>query len=382
MKERQSMMSYAVLSGIELDGGAGTARPNLKRCIPLCNIVLDILETKRSSVGLLEVLAGSFVSIFQMRRRYMSVLEGVYAAQRGRRRKDIIKLSPELVDELLCCLSLTVLTHIDFRLRPSTRIIASDASSTAEAAVSSRVPAELTEELQRHTLQKGLWNRLLQPASAYLREKGELCEERELPDKSYSMTFIWKDLVKSLAFERYGGVRRVKKRRHINIGEIRAALRAEEKLGGEQSDVFYIHLQDSQVSLAALTKGRSSSRALNSEMKKSIAPHTSSGIRPFYGFVRSKLNPMIPLEVLKFESRWRSSRPGLQGSWEETLENLMRHWRRMGSIPCRHQNCLMKRSYPNQQCQTSGPQQRGEKRGGKRREIRGFVVKTEEREER
>ena len=45
------------------------------------------------------------------------------------------------------------------------------------------------------------------------------------------------------------------------------------------------------MSLAALVKGRSSSRHLNKEIRASIPDHVVSNVRPFYGFVRSKLNP-------------------------------------------------------------------------------------------
>ena len=54
---------------------------------------------------------------------------------------------------------------------------------------------------------------------------------------------------------------------------------------------YYVHLQDSQVALACLLKGRSSSRAANRELLRSIPMHVSQRIRPFYGYVRSKKNP-------------------------------------------------------------------------------------------
>ena len=45
------------------------------------------------------------------------------------------------------------------------------------------------------------------------------------------------------------------------------------------------------MSLACLLKGRSSSTALNRELKRSIPEHFNQGIRPFYAYVRSKRNP-------------------------------------------------------------------------------------------
>jgi hypothetical protein len=86
-------------------------------------------------VGLLELLAGAFVSVFQSRRRFMIVLEEISSAQRERDRKDVVQLSPKAIDELFCCIGLTAVTCIDMRLQPAPKLVASDASSVKEAAV-------------------------------------------------------------------------------------------------------------------------------------------------------------------------------------------------------------------------------------------------------
>ena len=46
------------------------------------------------------VVAGCWVSVLQVRRRIMSLVEKIYVAQRGRLTGDIIALSPKLVSEL------------------------------------------------------------------------------------------------------------------------------------------------------------------------------------------------------------------------------------------------------------------------------------------
>ena len=221
----------------------------------------------------------------------MSCLEEIYAAQQGRSRQTVISLSAALQDELCMAVALLPLTVIDMRLQPSARLVASDASSTAEAAVSAEVGPQFTAEAQRHALQKGLWNRLVSPYQAYCKEKGFECDAGELPDGKYEMHPLWQEVVQAEVFAPFGQVRKSKKRRHINIGEVRAALEAERELGEREPDSYYLHLQDSQVSLAALVKGRSSSRHLNKEIRASIPDHVVSNVRPFYGFVRSKLNP-------------------------------------------------------------------------------------------
>ena len=103
------------------------------------------------------------VAVFQTKRRLMSILEEVYCAQRGRDRKGVIACSPELREELLLAAALIPLTSIDFRLEASPHLVASDASTEKEAAVWCSVGTTAMEELHRHTLQKGLWSRPLNP---------------------------------------------------------------------------------------------------------------------------------------------------------------------------------------------------------------------------
>ena len=172
-------------------------------------------------------------------------------------------------------------------------VIASDASSSAEAAAACSVPVECSQELYRHTLAKGLWNRLLAPYPSLLREKDLLAPEDELPGSGpgYVSHPLWEEIALTSRFVDFGRITHVRKRRHINLGEIRAAIAAEERLGRIMQDVRYVHLQDSQVSIAAMTKGRSSSKSINRELQRSLPSYLGFGLRPGFGFLRSKLNP-------------------------------------------------------------------------------------------
>ena len=66
--------------GLQLDGKRGWCRPNLSRCVPLVRIIAEVVRLRHCTVSLLEVISGSLVSIFQCRRRFLSILEEVYAA--------------------------------------------------------------------------------------------------------------------------------------------------------------------------------------------------------------------------------------------------------------------------------------------------------------
>ena len=212
----------------------------------------------------------------------MSILDEVYSAQRGRPKKAIIWLPPSLQQELLSACALIALSFVDFKLLPSKRVVASDSSSVKEAAVCCHLSESAVMELQKHALQKGLWNRLLSPGKAYLKQKALLDEDDEL---------AFEEIAATQQFKPFGKVRLRKSRQHINLGEISAALEAERLMGEREPDHFYLHMQDSQVSLAALVKGRSSSKAVNDLIRGSIPFHVGSGIRPFYAFVRTAKNP-------------------------------------------------------------------------------------------
>ena len=271
----------------------------------------------------------------------MSSLAEVYAAQRGRERKEIVLLSKEVKDELYCIAGLLVVTYVDLRLQPSEWLVASDASSSCEAAVATKVDPKITAEFQRHGLQKGLWNRLLSPYGALLKEAGQLAPEDELPEDHYKMHPAWEEAVCSCEFQVFGTVKKTRGRQHINLKETRAALAAEREAGRRQANSYYVHLQDSQVSLACLTKGRSSSWELNKALRQSIAEHVGSNTKGFYGYVRSKLNPgddptrgqEVRKPTRKKASWWKDIEAGNFASFDAFLEERGCGIRQISELP-------------------------------------------------
>ena len=179
------------------------------------------------------------------------------------------------------------------RLAPAPLLVCSDASNSAEAAVSTPIGPHFTGEAHKYALQKGMWNRLLSPGKAYLREHNLLPADQELPaeDDSLEMHPLWHEVVTTQPFSQLGTTKRDGRRRHINVREVRAALSAERDMGLRYPNSFYVHLQDSQVSLACMVKGRSSSPQLNQLLRESIPFHAGFNIHGFYGYCRSKANP-------------------------------------------------------------------------------------------
>ena len=274
-----------------LDGRSGLLRPSYKRVCALAQFIVRLVQGGISSVGMLEVVAGGLISGLQLRRRLLSLLDSIYRVQQHRDRRSFIPVKGDLCSELLACAALLSQVDVDLRAPAAPLVLTTDASSSAEAGASASLPPALSLELTQHGLQRGLWGKLLSPMQAYLRERGELEEGEGMPDGCYSSHPLWEELCQSLPFSQFGRVVQVKARRHINIGEVRAAIRGEERVLRLFPGHRYVHLQDSQVALASFVKGRSSSASLNRELRRSLPSYLASRIRPAFGYIQSKLNP-------------------------------------------------------------------------------------------
>ena len=86
--------------GIELDGHKGIVRGSTLRMWPLAVITLRVAMLGFSSVTLLEAIAGSWVSLFAVRRRFLCSMNIIFEAIGISDQALIIKLSPELKSEL------------------------------------------------------------------------------------------------------------------------------------------------------------------------------------------------------------------------------------------------------------------------------------------
>ena len=241
-------------------------------------------------VGLLEVLAGSWVSVLQVRRRMLSLLDNIYVAQRGRERDDVVQLSKALVQELWLLTILGPVCVSDMRAGSCGEVFLSDASQDRMASVRAKIPVAMAKEIQRHCLARGTWSKLLSPWRVWQRQHGELLEEEELPEGVPLVSHpIWLAIAQCLQYELHH-CKMVHSRRHINLLELETVLEVERRLALRRCDLRYLLGSDSQVALAALIKGRSSSFRLNQLLQSSLAVYLGAGIYGNYGFVPSLAN--------------------------------------------------------------------------------------------
>ncbi len=178
----------------------------------------------------------------------------------------------------------------DLRAQTLPQVFLSDASSNCVAVVSSATSTEFARELHRHCLARGSWSRLLSPWKAYLREHEDLELEEEIPDGVPLVCHpLWVSLAEHLQYK--VTLRKlVRRRQHINLLELEAVLLLEARLAERGGDLRYLLGSDSQVTLAALLKGRSSSWSVNRKLRASLCHYLGNGIYSSYGFVPSLSN--------------------------------------------------------------------------------------------
>ena len=277
--------------GADVDGWGGTVRPSWSRLIPLVGLTIACCRLPVLTVSLLEVLGGSWVSVLSFRRRFLSLLNWVYLLQSGRARTDIVRVPAELRTELLALCLVAPFAVSDMRALSSPLLAATDASDDRGAGVTAWVGAAWGRELHRHTLVKGLWNRLLRPSDAMLRRAGCLDAQDELPGETYRTHALWTLLCRALRFKFFAAFPR-RPSLHINLKEAESYLLVEESLGaGPWESSRSVGLLDSQVVLGALLKGRSSSEALNFCLQASLPGYIFFNLHPSFAFVASEDNP-------------------------------------------------------------------------------------------
>ncbi|CAE7214728.1 BSPAL1 [Symbiodinium sp. CCMP2592] len=277
--------------GASVDGEAGLVRANLCRALPIFAITAAVVKMGVTSLALLEILVGSWTSIFLFRRRLLSLFSVVYEPlQRGLRRKDVVKLSDEMRDELQMIVSLGPLAATDLRSENSPFVYCSDASEWGIGITKTMLPAGLEAEVHRHRLRKPVWTKLLTPLRRLQRLKGVLPAAEELPGNQQLPGHpLWLVLAGGL---KYTEVYRKKVCRdtHINILELRGLVKTEEIAAREGFRRRVFSLADSQVALGAWTKGRAASRSLNGELQQSLATHLGCNMQSNAGYIPSEFN--------------------------------------------------------------------------------------------
>ena len=161
----------------------------------------------------------------------------------------------------------------------SLRGVVQPSAQAAREAVSAESTPEL-EKLLLHNLVRSADYR----GSDVRLDSGELYRPAAWPRRSIDTgKWVWYTIV----------AHEYTKPEHINVLELRSTLLALRWRTRSSNRVFsrFVHLLDSQVALAVLVKGRSSSDLLNHVVKKIGALTIAASLMPSYGYTSSQWNP-------------------------------------------------------------------------------------------
>ncbi len=275
--------------GIEIDGIKGLIRSSSLRLWPISIITLRVCSLGVSTVGLLEALAGSWVSLLGTRRRLYSAMELIFEPLGIPDQKAIIRLSPELKSELLSLVVLGSLAVVNIRAPASDFVLATDASLDAMAGVMAPIPRRVSQEITRHCLKKGNWSKLLPSNAAWRHSHGLLDAEDEVPGESFKCNPLW-DTVASCFKYKTMWRKYVTQPKHINILELKAFVAEEKRICQRYSTLRIPFGLDSQVVLGAVVKGRASSSAINSILRQSMAYSLGADVYMHFMYFPSALN--------------------------------------------------------------------------------------------
>ena len=275
--------------GVEIDGVKGTLRASSLRMWPLALITLRTCSLGLATVGLLEALAGSWVAVLGVRRRLFSAMEVIFEPLGIPDQKAVIRLSPELKSELMAMILLGPLAVVNLRSKPADFMVATDASLDALAAVKAAVPPQITREVSRFCLRKGVWSRLLQPAAAWEKSHGLLQPEDEVPGDTLCCNPLWDTMARGFTFTTTW-IKKVSRSQHINVLELKAIVAEEKRICERHQSIRVLAGLDSQVCLGALVKGRASSAPLNNILRQSMPYAISSDVYLQFMYFNTKHN--------------------------------------------------------------------------------------------
>ena len=281
--------SEAKFWGFEVDGKAGLVRASSTRIWPVVAITARVCLLKYATVGLLEALAGGWVSILGARRRMLCLMNIVFEPLGLDDPQQIVSISPDLQDELMSLAVCALLAVSDLRSSYLPYVYASDASVEWMAAVRAPLHQNAVKEVCRFSLKKSTWSQLLPPGKAWLKSHDLLEVDDEVPGTAYDSHPLWVVLAGCLSYkERWRSP--CKTGCHINLLELKAYLTEEKRICQAHCQSRFLFGLDSQVCLGSLVKGRSSSLAINNMLARHLCFVLGSGCQGYYMYFPSATN--------------------------------------------------------------------------------------------
>jgi len=271
--------------GTEVDDRSGRVGVPLEKRHSIARLLFSLIELGWANLIIMQSITGLLVPSFMHRRICMSSLHSLYTWMRTLT-PDYVRVPPYIKDELCFALLLLPLAQSNVRAPVSTRLGATDSTTTMGGGVQVEVPSLLSKALYRIGEHRGEhvrldWTGLEEelPETSMGRPQDEVHElVKSLP---------WK-LIRAYAFRRVS---------HVNLQETRA-VRAEVKdlaaQAGARGPILpsrHVNFVDSRVALGAVSKGRSSSNRLNAVLRSFLGYEMCAQIYLVLIWIGTHFNP-------------------------------------------------------------------------------------------
>ena len=171
-KKRKRDLTAGTILGCDFDGITGRAMAPRNRISILCLLSITLARIGTCTPKLLSVIVGCWVHVLLYRRVMFAVIDALFREGKGLPPNQVFCLTRQSRNELQLLGMIGPLAQSDLRVSYSPNIFVTDASPDGGAVCVAPVGSKVTEELWRHTEQKGFHTRLQSPVSAYLSEKG------------------------------------------------------------------------------------------------------------------------------------------------------------------------------------------------------------------
>lgn len=275
--------------GVDLDGEKGLVRSSNSRLWPAMMVTMRVATLRLATIGLLEALAGTWVAIYGLRRRLFCLLDVIFEPLAIADQKLVVRLSDELVDELLCISFMAPMAMINLRAAYAPFLVATDASMDGLAGVATELTEEFSMELCRHSLRKSSWTTLLPPGKSWSRSHGLEDDTSEEDDTEFAVHPLWELCARGCEFKTTWKAP-VHQPLHINLLEMKAHMREERRLSRRHFNKRIPFGLDSQVVLGAAVKGRAAATSLTRELKKNLGYGVGNDLYFFYMYFPSAMN--------------------------------------------------------------------------------------------
>ena len=171
-KKKKRNLTEGVVLGADFDGIEGKVMAPRHRILLLSMISVAIAQKGTCTPKLLSTILGSWVHVLLFRRALFSVVDDLFKQGRDVPAHTVFCLSRQARNELLLLAALGCVAQSNLRAKYSDQIFTTDASPLWGAVCQASVSPAATQELWRHSEQRGYYTRLKSPASAVLSELG------------------------------------------------------------------------------------------------------------------------------------------------------------------------------------------------------------------